>query len=201
MVISGTRWPSEGTHQWQSDLVQKEELGRGRIAGRRPSILVTFQCRQGERPKELLWGPRRRGERMHAGRAVQRDPKSSTGFQTVPQGSTGFHRVPNGSSGVVKRVISGHQWSSAVISGHQRTSGVVKRVSVRSKRRSWAAVERRRHNSDLAVPDKGGNPVGGHQPQSAAISGGPSGDHQRVSRGQSAALSCTQLHSAVFRGN
>ena len=167
MVISGTRWPSEGTHQWQSDLVQKEELGRGRIAGRRPSILVTFQCRQGERPKELLWGPRRRGERMHAGRAVQRVP----------------------------------QRSSAVISGHQRTSGVVKRVSVRSKSRSWAAVERRRHNSDLAVPDKGGNPVGGHQPQSAAISGGPSGDHQRVSRGQSAALSCTQLHSAVCRGN
>ena len=71
MVIKGTRWPSEGTHQWQSDLVQKEErgthqwqsdlvqkeeLGRGRIASRRPSILVTLEGRQGERPKEFLWG-------------------------------------------------------------------------------------------------------------------------------------------------
>ena len=56
MVISVTRWPSEGTHQWQSDLVQKEELCRGRIASRRPSILVTLQRRQGERPKEFLWG-------------------------------------------------------------------------------------------------------------------------------------------------
>ena len=108
MVISGNRWPSEGTHQWQSDLVQKEELGRGRIAGRRPSILVTFQSRQGERPKELLWGPRRRGERMHAGRAVQR----------VPQGSKRFHSVPQ-EGFLVRRVISGHQRSSAYLRGRE----------------------------------------------------------------------------------
>jgi hypothetical protein len=65
-----------------------------------------------------------------------------------------------------------------VPSGPKSSSGVVKRVSVRSKRRSWAAEERRRHNSDLAVPDEGGNPgtIRVHQDSS--------GDHQRVSRGQ-----------------
>ena len=60
------------------------------------------------------------------------------------EGSREFHRVP---------------------SGPKSASGVVKRVSVRSKSRSWAADERRRHNSDLAVPDEGGNQTdeGGNQ--------------------------------------
>ena len=100
------------------------------------------------------------------GRAAQRVPVGSRGAVVsacmLGERSKEFHRVP---------------------SGPKSASGVVKRVSVRSKRRSWAADERRRHNSDLAVPDEGGNQgtirvhqgtisgsAGCNKPHSAALS-------------------------------
>ena len=83
-----------------------------------------------------------------------------------------------------------------VPSGPKSASGVVKRVSVRSKSRSWAADERRRHNSDLAVPDEGGNQTDeeGNQPDE----GGNPRTIRGTSTGQQGAISRTQLHSAAL---